>query len=65
LLVRLSTVLALSRSKIVDLAAAWREGSGVPTLDPEENKFSNVPEIEADASTIRTTIFSYFVPHDV
>lgn len=49
----------------IHLTASWSECPCILSSYSEQEQFSDVAEVEADASPIRTTIFSDFVPHNV
>src|ERR1700722_17219947 len=58
-------MLSLSRFDHVDLATTRREGTRVLAAYAEEQQFRHVPEVKADAATIRAAVLTDFVPHNV
>jgi len=65
LLVRFSTVLALSAGNQVHLTAAGIKSARVFPPNAEEDDLGDISEIEPDTSAIRATIFPHFVPDQV
>ena len=65
LLVRLSGMFALPSRQEIHLATATGEGPGILPMNPEQQDFRNVAEVETDATPVRPAILPNLVLDDV
>src|SRR5215469_5189879 len=56
-------MLALLAGQQVHLPPAGRTGTQ-PATDPEENRLRDIPEVEADATPVASSVLAYFVPDE-
>ena len=60
-----AAVFALPSGEIVHLSATRRQCAGILAPDPKEDKFSYIPEVKANPSTVRSSILPDFMPDHV
>lgn len=65
LLVGLARVFTLSRRKVIHLTTPWGFGPGIFSANAKEEQFRHVPEVKADATSIRTAVLADLMPNDV
>lgn len=58
-------MLPLAAGDEIDLASARVERAGIFASNAKQDYFGYVPEIEADAATVRAAVFADFVPDEV
>src|SRR5262249_34411018 len=65
LLVGFSGMFSLTRGEQVYLPSTRGERACVLAFDPEQDQFGHITKIESHTTTVRTAIFSYFVPDKI
>lgn len=65
LLVRLAAMFALAGLDHVDLTSAGIERTGVLAAHAEQDDLGDIPEIEADAASVRPAVLPHLVPDQV
>jgi hypothetical protein len=58
-------MLPLARSKIIHLRAARIQCPSVFASNAKQENFSDVPEIEADTTTVRAAVFANLMPDNI
>ena len=65
LFVGLARMLALTSADVIYLSPARIEGAGIFSSNAEKQNLRDVTKIKSNSSTIRSTVFTKFVPDDI